>query len=513
MTIKRALISVSDKTGLLEFAKGLDALGVEIVSTSGTAKFLKNAGLKVRDLSELTGFPEILDGRVKTLHPKVHGAILFKRDDEAHCAVVRDMGIEPLDMLVVNLYPFRETAAKAKESFAPEVIENIDIGGPSMLRSAAKNFKDVAVICRPQDYGAVLEEMQKSGGGLSYETRQRLCVEAFTHTAEYDAAISEEFKKGLGQKFPQSKIVVLHKTQDLRYGENPHQAAALYGQKDGFAFEQLHGKELSYNNILDAFGTWDAVTDFTLPACVIFKHVTPCGVGTGETLSEAFERAWACDPMSAYGGIIALNRPMEKNIAQAISKVFIEAVCAPFYDEESLAVLKHKKNIRLLRRALPLSGGYLLKSVGDEVLVQEPDRALTQAGKWDCVTKRRPTAEEDRALRFAWAAVKHVKSNAIILTSENASVGIGAGQMSRVDSVKMAGAKFADYLNDNEKPQILVLGSDAFFPFRDGVDAAAKLGVSAIVQPGGSVKDAEAITAADEHGIAMIFTGLRHFRH
>ncbi|ACC98078.1 Phosphoribosylaminoimidazolecarboxamide formyltransferase/IMP cyclohydrolase [Elusimicrobium minutum Pei191] len=511
--IKRALISVSDKTGLEVFAKGLHKLGVELVSTSGTAKFLKAAGLPVRDLSDLTGFPEILDGRVKTLHPRVHGAILYKRDDDAHCKVIKDMGIEDIDMLVVNLYPFRETAAKAKHSFDAEVIENIDIGGPSMLRSAAKNFAHVAVLCRPKDYEVVLSEMAASQGALSYATRQRLCVEAFTHTAEYDAAISEEFKKGLNHEFPESKIVVLHKTQDLRYGENPHQKAVLYSQKKDFSFEQLHGKELSYNNILDAFGTWDAVCDFDLPACVIFKHVTPCGIGTGKVLTEAFNNAWACDPKSAFGGIIALNKPMQRDIAEAISKVFIEAVCAPDYDLESLEILKQKKNIRILKRNSPLSAAYQLKSVGDEVLLQQPDRTLLLDNKWDCVTKRKPTEEEDKALKFAWASVKHVKSNAVILTSESASVGIGAGQMSRVDSVKMAGMKFEEYLQENKKPKVLVIGSDAFFPFRDGVDAAAKLGVSAIVQPGGSVRDEEAIAAADEHGIAMIFTGLRHFRH
>ncbi|WP_424244055.1 phosphoribosylaminoimidazolecarboxamide formyltransferase/IMP cyclohydrolase [Elusimicrobium posterum] len=512
MTIKRALISVSDKTDLDVFAKGLDALGVELISTSGTAKFMKDLGLKVRDISDLTNFPEILDGRVKTLHPHVHGGILYRRDQKEHCDVVEKMGIEPIDMVVVNLYPFREAAAKANNSFDQNVIENIDIGGPSMVRSAAKNFKDVAIICRPQDYSAVLKEMQENNSSLSFETKKRLMLEAFTHTAEYDAAISEEFKKGLGLEFPESKIIVLNKIQDLRYGENPHQKAALYSQDKQFAFEQLHGKELSYNNILDAFGTWDAVYDFDVPACVVFKHVTPCGVGSGKTLEEAFNNAWACDPLSAFGGIIAVNRPLDAGIANQISKVFIEAVCAPEYSEEALEILKQKKNIRILKRTAELGKKMWLKSVGNEVLMQEPDRILLQ-DKWECVTARKPTAEEETALKFAWAAVKHVKSNAIILTSENASVGIGAGQMSRVDSVFIAGKKYQTYLENNEKPKVLVLGSDAFFPFRDGIDLAAKQGITAIVQPGGSMRDEEAITACNEHNIAMIFTGLRHFRH
>ena len=509
--IKRALISVSDKTGLADFAKGLHALGVELVSTSGTAKFLKDLGLPVRDLSDLTNFPEMLDGRVKTLHPKVHGGILFKRDDAAHCAAVKEHKIEPIDMVVVNLYPFRETAAKAKESFAPEVIENIDIGGPSMVRSAAKNFKDVAIICRPQDYEAVLQELQKTGA-LAYETRQKLCVEAFTHTAAYDAAISEEFKKGLGQKFPDTKIIVMEKLQSLRYGENPHQAAALYTQGKGFSFEQLHGKELSYNNMLDAFGTWDNVVEFEKPACVIFKHVTPCGVGTGVTLKEAFENAWRCDPKSAYGGIIAFNRPADEEAARFISTFFVEAVCAPDYTPAALEILKQKKNLRVLKRTAPQSKRPLLKSLGDEVLLQDADNILF-GDKLTCPTKRKPLPQEEEALKFAWACVKFVKSNAIILTTQNAAVGSGAGQMSRVDAVKMAGIKYAEYLESNKKPSLLVLASDAFFPFRDAIDLAAKNGITAIIQPGGSMRDEEAIAACDEHNIAMLLTGTRHFRH
>ncbi|MGB2578683.1 phosphoribosylaminoimidazolecarboxamide formyltransferase/IMP cyclohydrolase [Elusimicrobium simillimum] len=509
--IKRALISVSDKTGLADFAKGLSALGVEIVSTSGTAKFLTEAGIKVRDLSSLTNFPEILEGRVKTLHPHVHGGILFKRDSAEHVAKVKELGIEPIDMLVVNLYPFRETAAKASHSFAPEVIENIDIGGPSMVRSAAKNFKDVAIICRPQDYTEVLKELQDTGD-LTYETRQKLCVEAFTHTAAYDAAISEEFKKGLGQKYPDTKIVVLEKLQSLRYGENPHQSAALYTQGKEFSFEQLHGKELSYNNILDAFGTWDNVHEFDVPACVIFKHITPCGIGTGDTLTQAFERAWQCDPKSAYGGIIAFNRAVDKEIAQFISTFFVEAVCAPDYNADALEILKQKKNLRILKRTTPLSARPLLKSVGEEVLLQDPDQILFN-GELTCPTKRKPTKEEETALKFAWAAVKHVKSNAIVLAGECQTVGIGAGQMSRVDAVKMASTKYAEYLESNAKPKVLVLGSDAFFPFRDAVDMAAAEGVTAIIQPGGSIRDEEAVAACDQHGIAMLLTGIRHFRH
>ncbi|MDR1684302.1 MAG: bifunctional phosphoribosylaminoimidazolecarboxamide formyltransferase/IMP cyclohydrolase [Elusimicrobiota bacterium] len=512
MTIKRALISVSDKTGLGDFAKGLHALGVEIISTSGTAKFLKDAGLPVRDLSDLTGFPEILDGRVKTLHPKVHGGILHKRDDREHLKTIKEHGIEPIDMLVVNLYPFRETAAKAKESFAPEVIENIDIGGPSMIRSAAKNFKDVAVLCRPQDYQKVLKEMRDTKQ-ISYQTRRELCVEAFTHTAAYDAEISEEFKKGLGQKYPQTKIIVLEKLQALRYGENPHQAAALYTRGKDFAFKQLHGKELSYNNILDAFGTWDCVSEFKeTPACVIFKHVTPCGVGAGANLKEAFQNAWKGDPKSAYGGIIAFNKNVTKDEADFISTFFVEAVCAPSYDAAAMEVLTKKKNLRVLQRTAPVSQSQQLKSVGQEVLLQDANLQLFKEG-FTCPTARKPTAQEEAALKFAWAAVKHIKSNAVVFTSANAAIGIGAGQMSRVDAVKMAAMKMEEYLKENPRPQLLVLGSDAFFPFRDGVDVAAAQGVSAIIQPGGSMRDEEVIAACNEHNIALIFTGLRHFRH
>ncbi|WP_428898119.1 phosphoribosylaminoimidazolecarboxamide formyltransferase / IMP cyclohydrolase [Parelusimicrobium proximum] len=510
--IKRALISVSDKTGLAEFAKVLHGYGAELVSTSGTAKFLAEAGLPVRDLSDVTKFPEMLDGRVKTLHPKVHGALLYRRDTEAHVKAAREHGIEDIDMVVVNLYPFRETAAKAKESFAPEVIENIDIGGPSMLRSAAKNFASVAVVCRAADYASLTEELNANDGALGLETRRRLAVEAFTHTAAYDSAISEEFKKGLGVEFADTKVVTLHKLQDLRYGENPHQRAALYSQNDKFSFEQLHGKELSYNNILDAFGSWEAANEFDVPACAIFKHVTPCGLGTGDNLNEAFDRAWAADPLSAYGGIISLNKPMTKDIAEHISKVFIEAVCAPDYDEASLEILKQKKNIRILKRVLPIGKKLMFKSVGDEILVNTPDDILFKE-TWQYVSKRRPSAEEETALKFAWASVKYIKSNAIVLTTENATVGIGAGQMSRVDSVHMAGEKYKAYLNANAKPSVLVLGSDAFFPFADGIEEAAKNGITAVIQPGGSIRDEEVIAKCDELGIAMVFTGLRHFRH
>ncbi|MDR0646714.1 MAG: bifunctional phosphoribosylaminoimidazolecarboxamide formyltransferase/IMP cyclohydrolase [Elusimicrobiota bacterium] len=508
--IKRALISVSDKTGLAEFAKGLHSLGIELISTSGTAKFLKEAGLPVRDLGDLTKFPEILDGRVKTLHPNVHGGILFKRDKAEHVKTVAEHNIKSIEMVVVNLYPFRETAAKAAHSFAPEVIENIDIGGPSMVRSAAKNFKDVAIICRPQDYAAVLAELQNAGN-LSYETRQKLCIEAFTHTAAYDAAISEEFKKGLGQKYPQTKIVVLNKLQDLRYGENPHQNAALYSQDKKFSFEQLHGKELSYNNILDAFGAWDNAQEFEAPACVIFKHITPCGIGTGENLKTAFENAWRSDPKSAFGGIIAFNRILTTEVARFISTFFVEAVCAPDYEPAALEILKTKKNLRILKRIAPQNNKPLLKSVGEEVLLQEPDHILFK--DFTCPTKRKPAEEEEPALKFAWTCVKFIKSNAIVFTSQNATVGIGAGQMSRVDAVKMASIKFAEFLESNEKPEILVLASDAFFPFRDGVDLAAKQGITAIIQPGGSVRDEEVIKACNEHNIAMLFAGVRHFRH
>lgn len=524
---KRAIVSVSDKEGLVEFCKALARMNVEIISTSGTAKALKDAGIPVRLLENLTGFPEILSGRVKTLHPKVHGGILMRRRNKEDMKDAAALGLEPIDMVVVNLYPFAKTASGARDPFSQDVIEQIDIGGVTLIRAAAKNYDDVAIVVSPQDYAPLIKEMERSKGTISLETRRRLAVSAFRHTAEYDAMIRDTWSRNgtvkaelkepsrTAELFPENLSIRLKKAQDLRYGENPHQQAALYvreGASGKTSFDQLHGKELSYNNLLDASGAWEAVCDFERPAVVIFKHVTPCGAAVGKTLFQAFEKAWASDPLSAFGGIMALNRPFTKDIADAIAKRFLEVIVAPSYEPEALASLKQKQNLRILLQKSKPSRSLQFKTIGEEVLVTEPDREIF-GKEFKAATKRKPTKEEEEALRFAWTAAKHVKSNAIVLASPDATVGIGAGQMSRVDSVHMAGVKFKIYLQDNPKPKTLVLASDAFFPFRDGIDAAATLGISALIQPGGSVRDAEVIAAADEHGLAMVLTGMRHFRH
>ncbi len=514
--LKRALVSVSDKTGVVEFAKGLHELGVEIVSTSGTYKALVQAGLPVRPLETMTGFPEILDGRVKTLHPHVHGAILLRRGDPKQVREAELFGLEPIDLVVVNLYPFKKTAAEAADPYEQAVIEQIDIGGVALIRAASKNFEDVAVLTAPADYAGVLAELNAAQCRLSLETRKRLALTGFRHTAEYDAMISGAWSGGKGAKeeggFPAQLANRLIKVQDLRYGENPHQKAALYASEAGMSFSKLHGKELSYNNLLDAAGTWDAVSDFEAPAAVVFKHVTPAGIGVGETIEQAFDKAWATDPLSAFGGALAFNRPVTRAIAELLSKRFVEVLVAPAYDPEALEILTKKPNVRILVRTRVPTPALQLRSIGDEVLVTEPDRAIT-GPDWKVVSKRAPTPAEEEALRFAWTAAKHVKSNAIVLAGPDRTVGIGAGQMSRVDSVHMSGVKFKLWLRDNEGPKALVLASDAFFPFRDGIDAAFTLGISAIIHPGGSIKDAEVIAAADEHNLAMVMTGMRHFRH
>ncbi|TBR22342.1 bifunctional phosphoribosylaminoimidazolecarboxamide formyltransferase/IMP cyclohydrolase [bacterium] len=518
--IRRALISLSDKTGLVEFAKGLEELGVEIVSTSGTAKALVDAGVEVRPLEAVTGFPEILDGRVKTLHPKIHGGILLRRSDPHQTEEARALGLEPIDLVVVNLYPFERVAAGASSPYSREVIENIDIGGVTLIRAASKNFEDVAVVVSPADYPAVLKEMAGSGCQLNLETRRRLALDGIRHTARYDAAIagawtSADSKSGTvpDLEFPSQLTVSLEKSQDLRYGENPHQAAALYrpaGKPP--SFEQLHGKELSYNNLLDAFGTWDAVCEFSGPAAVIFKHVTPSGVGAGDSVHAAFDKAWACDTVSAFGGIVAVNRPFPKSLAEALGKRFLEVIVAPSFEPDALEVLRQKKNVRLIAMRGTPTKTLLLRSLGEEVLATQPDRSVFgEALK--CATKRKPTSDEEAALKFAWTAAKHVRSNAIVLAGPDATVGIGAGQMSRVDSVRLSGEKYAEFLKANPAPKALVLASDAFFPFRDGIDHAAKLGITALIQPGGSIRDEEVVAAADEHGLAMLLTGMRHFKH
>ncbi|MBI4061672.1 MAG: bifunctional phosphoribosylaminoimidazolecarboxamide formyltransferase/IMP cyclohydrolase [Elusimicrobia bacterium] len=515
--LKRALISVSDKTGVVEFAKGLHELGVEIVSTSGTFKALVQAGLPVRPLETMTGFPEILDGRVKTLHPHVHGAILLRRGDPMQVREAQLYGLEPIDLVAVNLYPFAKAAAEAKDPHEQAVIEQIDIGGVALIRAASKNFEDVAVLTSPSDYADVLAELNAAQCRLSRETRKRLALTGFRHTAAYDAMIAGAWAgDAAGPResggLPAALERRLIKVADLRYGENPHQKAALYAPEAGMSFSKLHGKELSYNNLLDAAGTWDAVSDFGIPAAVVFKHVTPAGIGVGDTIEQAFDKAWATDPLSAFGGALAFNRPVTRAIAELLSKRFVEVLVAPGYDPEALEILTKKPNVRILVRTRPPTAALQYRSIGDEVLVTEPDRAVA-GPDWKIVSKRAPSPREEAALRFAWTAAKHVKSNAIVLAGPDRTVGIGAGQMSRVDSVHMAGVKFKLWRRDNEGPDALALASDAFFPFRDGVDAAATLGISAIIHPGGSVKDQEVIAAADEHNLAMVMTGMRHFRH
>lgn len=515
--IRRALLSVSDKTGIEEFARGLHELGVEIVSTSGTYKVLSQAGLPVRPLETMTGFPEILDGRVKTLHPHVHGAILLRRGDPKQAREAALFGLEPIDLVAVNLYPFAKAAASSASARDHAVIEQIDIGGVALVRAAAKNFEDVAVLTSPADYPATLAEMAASQARLGEETRRRLALAAFRHTADYDGMIArawsgEAAASAAEEPFPAVLQPRLAKVQDLRYGENPHQKAALYANENGMSLTQLHGKELSYNNLLDASGSWEAAGDFEAPTAAVFKHATPAGIGSGDTIESAFDRAWACDPLSAFGGALAFNRPVSRAIAELLSKRFVEVLVAPGYEPEALELLKKKPSVRLLVRTKPPTRALQLRSIGDEVLVTEPDRKIS-GPDWKVVTKRAPTPDEEKSLRFAWTASKHVKSNAIVLAGPEQTVGIGAGQMSRVDSVHMSGVKYKLWLRDNPAPTALVLASDAFFPFRDGIDAAATLGISAIVQPGGSVKDAEVIAAADDHRLAMVFTGMRHFRH
>ncbi len=510
--IKRALISLSDKTGAVDFARELAAAGIEIVSTSGTYKLLKDTGLPVRPLETLTGFPEMLDGRVKTLHPMVHGGILFKREDAAHTEAVLKFGIEPIDMVVVNLYPFEETAKKAA-AWSEELIENIDIGGVALLRAAAKNYKSVAVISSPADYAPVLAALKEHSGALPIELLKELAVKAFRHTGAYDTAICKELAgPAAGGKFPARLETGLNKIYDLRYGENPHQAGALYSRGEKLPFTQLQGKELSFNNILDAYGSYQTVINFKKPAAVIFKHVTPSGCGAGDDIMQAFERAWNGDPLSAFGGIIALNRPLDGKIAGFLAKKFVEVICAPAFDAAALEIFAKKTNLRLLRWDAAIGANLLFRSVGGEVLVCDDDTGLL-GDKWEVPTRRKPSEEEEEALRFAWTAAKYVRSNAIVLADEHQTVGIGAGQMSRVDSVFMAGHKYAAFLKDNPRPRTMVMASDAFFPFPDALEEGVKLGATAIIQPGGSVKDKEVIAAADALGVAMVLTGMRHFRH
>ncbi|MGD0222316.1 MAG: bifunctional phosphoribosylaminoimidazolecarboxamide formyltransferase/IMP cyclohydrolase [Terriglobia bacterium] len=514
--ISRALISVSNKSGILELASGLISLGVELLSTGGTAKLLREKGLKVRDVSDLTGFPEMLDGRVKTLHPKVHGGLLAIRSNPEHQAQVKEHGIEFIDMVVVNLYPFEKTAMKPGVTLE-ELIENIDIGGPSMLRSAAKNFEDVTVLVDAADYPGVLEEMKMNGGSVSRESRARLARKAFAATAAYDGAISTTLQKMANGEFPEALHLNYRKVMDLRYGENPHQKAALYrspaASGRGLASaRQLQGKELSYNNLVDLEAAWRLVQEFGEPTTVIIKHTNPCGAATGVTLVESYMRALEVDPVSAFGSVIAFNRAVNGPTAGELSKLFVEAVVSPGFEPAALERLAGKKNLRLVDMSATAGDdiGLQFKAVGGGLLVQTPDSLPAQPLLWKCVTERQPSPEEAEAMIFAWRIVKHVKSNAIVYARAGVLVGVGAGQMSRVDSVKLGALKARDLRHALEGT---VLASDAFFPFPDGVEEAARNGVAAIVQPGGSVRDSEVIAAANQHHMAMVLTGVRHFSH
>jgi phosphoribosylaminoimidazolecarboxamide formyltransferase/IMP cyclohydrolase len=542
-TIQRAILSVTDKTGLAEFARKLAALGIELVSTGGTAKLLRDSGIAVKDISELTGFPEMLDGRVKTLHPKVHGGILHRRENPAHAAAVAEHGIQPIDMVVVNLYAFEKTAAKPGVAF-DELIENIDIGGPSMIRSAAKNFHDVAIVTSPGDYDAIAEELARSGGALSLDTKWKLAQKAFATTAAYDSAIASTLERvsvngsfhlqTAEQEFPQTLRLTFQKALDLRYGENPHQKAAMYSDGSGSGVanaRQLQGKELSYNNIVDLQAAWDLAQEFNepgldAPVCAIIKHTNPSGAATGATLAEAYKRALECDPVSAFGGVIGVNRPIDAEAAEEMHKLFLEVIAAPAFDEAAKAIFATKKNLRLVEvtdpsprswspgrlvrgadEASAAPRNWVLKNVSGGILVQDADARPLQPSDLRVVTKRPPTPEETRALLFAWKVCKHVKSNAIVYARDGQTVGVGAGQMSRVDSAKIGAMKAQLPL------QGTVAASDAFFPFPDGVEEIAKAGATAIIQPGGSQRDPEVIAAADRLGLAMLFTGVRHFRH
>jgi phosphoribosylaminoimidazolecarboxamide formyltransferase / IMP cyclohydrolase len=510
MKITRALLSVSDKTGLLPFAQRLSALGIELLSTGGTAKFLRENGVPVVEISAYTGFPEILSGRVKTLHPTVHGGLLFRRGDAEHEEQAVRSGIQPIDLLVVNLYPFEQTVARP-ETTLPEAIEQIDIGGPAMLRSAAKNYRSVTVLTDPADYEPVLAELAQHDGGTTEETRARLAWKVFATTAKYDAAIASYL--GARQDGAPLSHPALRPARQvaLRYGENPHQKAALVGDDFASFFSQLHGKELSYNNILDLSAAAELIGEFSEPACAILKHNNPCGVGTDDaSLLASWEKALATDRQAPFGGIIAVNRPLDETLAAAIAEIFSEVIIAPDFTAGALAVLQKKKNLRLLKQLRPTSAdtGLEARSVVGGLLVQSRDRDLAAEEK--TVTKRSPTDAELKALRFGWRVVKHVKSNAIVFCGPDRTLGIGAGQMARVDSVNLAIWKAGQ---SDLSLQGSVVASDAFFPFPDGLVAALKAGATAAIQPGGSVRDAEVIAAADEHRAAMVFTGLRHFRH
>ncbi|MET3107724.1 phosphoribosylaminoimidazolecarboxamide formyltransferase/IMP cyclohydrolase [Oxalobacteraceae bacterium GrIS 2.11] len=525
--IKQALISVSDKTGVVEFARALSAMGVKILSTGGTAKLLAEQGLPVVEVGNYTGFPEMLDGRVKTLHPKVHGGILARRDFPTHMAALQEHDIPTIDMVVVNLYPFQATVAK-NECTLEDAIENIDIGGPTMLRSSAKNHKDVVVICDPADYSVVLDEM-KSSGSVSYDTKFTLAKKVFAHTAQYDGAITN-YLTSLGEDkahasrsaYPQTINMSFEKVQEMRYGENPHQSAAFYRDltvaHGALAnYIQLQGKELSYNNIADADAAWECVKSFDatqLAACVIVKHANPCGVAVAESPLAAYSKAWQTDPTSAFGGIIAFNRELDSAAAELVAKQFVEVLIAPAFTKEALSIFAAKQNVRLLQISLGDAGVAVnqhdYKRVGGGLLIQSPDAKNVAIADFKVVTKRQPTLAEQNDLLFAWRVAKYVKSNAIVFCGNGMTLGVGAGQMSRVDSARIASIKAQ---NAGLSLVNSVVASDAFFPFRDGLDVVIEAGASCVIQPGGSMRDQEVIDAANEHNAVMIFTGVRHFRH
>jgi len=525
--VSQALISVSDKRGTVDFARELAALGIKLLSTGGTAKLLRDAGLAVTDVSDYTGFPEMLDGRVKTLHPKVHGGILGIRDSAEHQATMAKHGIPPIDLVIVNLYPFAQAIAK-KDCTLTDAIENIDIGGPTMVRAAAKNHGNenggCAVVTDPEDYAGIIAELKANNGAISYATRFSLAKKAFVHTARYDGAIANWLTSldtdNHPTTFPERLQLAFDKADTMRYGENPHQQAAFYREHTNdnkpvagsiASYEQLQGKELSYNNIGDADAAWEAVKAYETTTCVIVKHANPCGVALGATAEEAYRRAFSTDPTSAFGGIIAFNCAIDKATAEAVSGQFAEVIIAPEITADARAVFAAKQNLRVL--VVPLgsnSGAFDFKRVGGGLLVQTRDEARITQSDIKVVTKRFPTEQEMRDLLFAWTVAKYVKSNAIVYCKDTMTVGVGAGQMSRVDSARIAAIKA-----ENNKMTVAgsVVASDAFFPFRDGLDVLAQAGATAVIQPGGSVRDAEVIAAADEHNIAMVFTGFRHFRH
>ena len=521
--IGRALISVSDKSGLIDLARALAELGVELISTGGTSNMLRAAALKVRDVSEVTGFPEMMDGRVKTLHPNIHGALLALRDDDEHLVAMAAHGIEPIDLLISNLYPFEETVAKGGDHAT--CIENIDIGGPAMIRASAKNHRFVAVVTDPSDYAGLLEQLRAHDGATTLAFRQKLALAAFSRTAAYDSAVSGWLAGQFKVPFPKQRTFAGTLAQGLRYGENPHQAAAFYrdgSKREGVATaQQWQGKELSYNNINDTDAAFELVAEFSEgPACAIIKHANPCGVGSAGSLREAYLRAYACDQTSAFGGIVALNQPLDAETAEEIVKIFTEVVIAPGASEAARAVFAGKKNLRLLTtKALPdpRAGGLAYRQVAGGFLVQDRDYAGLPMNDLKVVTKVQPTAAQMADMLFAWKVAKHVKSNAIVYVKDGTTVGIGAGQMSRVDSTRIAARKAADMaegLGLTVSPTVgSVVASDAFFPFADGLLTAAEAGAVAVIQPGGSMNDAAVIAAADEAGLAMVFTGQRHFRH